>query len=76
MEIMSDFPERCTHPMDCLELLHAKEEQTDGGAFVADAIIHCHKCGKYMHMCSDYNGPFDRFNLDNVDIIPRCTGYL
>jgi len=66
IDTISELPDRCDHPLQHCELLHAHEHQTSGGAYVADAIVRCNKCGAKFHMCSDHNGSFREHQADNI----------
>lgn len=73
MNTMEELPNRCDHPLEFVTLEYATERQMSGGAYVADAILHCHKCKSKFHLCSDYSGRYDHKDHLDVPIMNRCT---
>ncbi|MFA5745706.1 MAG: hypothetical protein WCX79_01150 [Candidatus Paceibacterota bacterium] len=72
MDTITEFPQRCDHPLEFVELLYATQTQSSGGAWSAQAIVKCHKCGAQFHMGSDYNGGYFRHNNEIV-AFPQIT---
>lgn len=71
VDTLTELPVRCDHPLILVTLEYATQRQTPGGAFVADAIVLCHKCGAKFHMCSDYSAGYQSRNTDEIPILPR-----
>jgi hypothetical protein len=75
METLTEFPHRCDHPLEFVELVYATQTQSSGGAWSAQAIVKCHKCGARFHIESDYNGGYFKHNNEIVAFpnIPRLN---
>ncbi len=76
MDTIVENPKRCDHPLEFVELIYATQTQSSGGAWSAQAIVKCHKCGKQFRMGSDYNGGYFRNNneivaFSNIERLPR-----
>jgi hypothetical protein len=66
MNTLTESPQRCDHPLEFVELIYATQKQSSGGAWSAQAVVKCHKCGAQFYIESDYNGGYFRHNNENV----------
>jgi len=69
MDDLKEIPERCDHPLAFIELYRTRAEQTRGGAWVHDALVHCHRCGAEFHICSDFGDRWEDIRVQNVPIL-------
>jgi len=76
MDTLMENPGRCDHPLQFVTLKSAKQCMTGGGAYVADAIVHCHKCGAEFHLCSDYTSGYDTSDHSRIPIMQLGKGAI